>query len=203
MPAKRRINTTGPPSVPASGRADACPVASEGTGTVAKPIRPYLVEMYVYRHVLRNLKSEYRARQDQEKRDAPAIAGARAAAVLARLWVDAKLGCGPFSQTSYGEELGIGDAEIGQILKHLEAGQCVENRSTKRHGENLYAITPQGKNQIEDWVLAHYTDESFFGVIEGLSPNVEKLASAVGRYVDKAKELLRIPGAASPIGAGT
>lgn len=161
-------------------------------GSSNGPAMPYIVQMYMYRHLLRNFDNEYRDKKNLEKKEAPAINGPRVGAVLARLWADAQLGQEPSSQKSYAIDLGIDQGGIGTMLHELEGAGCVKLVSDPRGLENLYEITEKGKEQIEKWVVIHYTDKFFADLIQELSPNRKKLARAVERYVERCKEQLHL-----------
>lgn len=99
-------------------------------------VPPDLVKIYIYRHLLRNMESKRKAREEQEKRQAPRVKGPRAAALLARLWANEDLGLQPIPQKVIAHELGLGESEVlphaldGEVDPEA-SGCCTSNQGTR------------------------------------------------------------------------
>lgn len=146
----------------------------------AKALAGDVSRIYIYRHLLRNIASKRRAIEVQQQKRAPRVKGPRAAAVLARLWADKDLGLDPTPQKVIAHELGIGESEVTKTLRAFRnAGSgapCVTLVSDAYTRENLYEISEAGKQELENWILAYYTHDSFFELIRRIKPNTKNIA---------------------------
>src|SRR5258708_21243357 len=100
---------------------DGAAVAPAGGASSETNSVELILEIYRYRHLLRNLRLLHEQRKREERETAPSVKGPRVAAVLARLWATEDLGLPSASQKVIGVDLGIAPSEIGKMLKLLRS----------------------------------------------------------------------------------
>ena len=139
-----------------------------------------ILDIYRYRHLLRNLSPLYEERKREEREKAPRITGARVAAVLARLWATEDLGLSSVPQKSIGEDLDIAPSEIGKLLKQLRSDKqgpaCVKLVSDQFGREHVYEITDEGKRQLTQWLFFHVAPRPY-----------REAANAILKQLDRSK----------------
>lgn len=139
-----------------------------------------LAKIYLYRHLLRNMESKRRAIEAQQQKRAPRVKGQRVAAVLARLWANDDLGLDPTPQKVIARDLGMGESDVTNMMRDLRepgsTGPCVVLVSDRYSRENFYKITEIGKQELENWVLAYYTHDSFLDILKKMIPNTKNVA---------------------------
>jgi DNA-binding MarR family transcriptional regulator len=154
--------------------------------------------MYTYTHLLKNLRTEREERDRKEKADAPKIAGWRAAAVLARLWVDADLKLVPASQFDMAVDLGMNSTDMTDHLDGLRdvaSGEpLVEEVKGTNRREKLHRITEAGRRELQRWVLAHYSTEAILKHVTQISPDKRKIDKLIDLQRNDLRNALGIAG---------
>jgi hypothetical protein len=153
-----------------------------------------VTKIYIYRHLLRNMNPGPKANRTEGQKRPPRLKGPRAAAVLARLWVNDDLKLAPTPQKVIAHDLGIGESEVAKMLKDLRNERvgppCVTLVSNAYARENLYTITPEGKRELEDWILDYSTHGSFLNLIKRIEPNMSSVPPMLTELRKEIKERL-------------
>jgi DNA-binding MarR family transcriptional regulator len=155
-----------------------------------------VVKIYLYRHLLRNIESQRRAIEIQCRKTAPHVRGPRVAALLSRLWACEDLGLPSVAQKAIAQDLGMGEGDVGKMLKKLRAkgstGEpCVELVSDGFGRENIYKITKYGRQELENWILAHNTHTSFLDLIKNIPPDLKNVARTLDALRKEVRQELR------------
>jgi DNA-binding MarR family transcriptional regulator len=171
-------------------------VTDSSLPAVSTEVAMDVVKIYLYRHLLRNVETQRRAIEKQCRRTAPHISGVRVAALLARLWAIDDLSLPSVPQKAIARDLGMGEGDVGKLLKRLRGkgvtGEpCVELVSDGFGRENIYRITKYGRQELENWILAHNTHTSFLDLIKNIPPDLKNVARTLDALRKEAWQELR------------
>jgi len=90
----------------------------------------------------------------------------------------------------------MGEGDVGKMLKKLRAkgstGEpCVELVSDGFGRENIYKITKYGRQELENWILAHNTHTSFLDLIKNIPPDLKNVARTLDALRKEVRQELR------------
>jgi len=162
---------------------------------LANLMRVEIAKIYIYRHLLRNIESSRRAIEKEQQERAPRITGPRAAALLARLWANQDLRLSPTPQKVLAHDLGLGESEVAKMLRVFRDARsgaaCVTLVSPPHARESLYEISEAGKKELENWILAYSTHDSFQDLIRKIKPSMKNVSPMLAELRTEVRQRLR------------
>lgn len=157
------------------------PKLAEAAIVESQEMESFFATIFRYRHLLRNLWSEYERRNEEERQRAPRVRGPRWAATLARLWANEELQLDATYQKDIAGDLGLSTSELGKMMTAFRkcSPPCVKLVSDPMGRGNVYEITDAGKEQLTNWLLAHNAPAPLIEYMVKISPDRTKITQLI------------------------